>query len=240
MNQFVWTDLSSYHPKESISFYRNVFGWSFYEENGYWLVLNNKIPIAGIYETPLFFKKIKMPHFWMNYLKVKNVQETVEASKNLKAIIEITEDDFFDGQIALIRDPQGAGFTIYDGKNLEGFVKNSPGNLISRELHVSQAKNILAFYATLFNWQIELVSKNLWQAKNEEGEVVCHIREIENSFKGKFEYWVNIFGVDKLSQTQEKILSNGGSILFKEENKVLCSDASNEAFFYIQEAKAAY
>ena len=54
---FIWADLSTYAPEKSKDFYQKVFGWQFHNEADYWLAYNGTKTIAGLYETPDFFKK---------------------------------------------------------------------------------------------------------------------------------------------------------------------------------------
>ena len=60
------------------------------------------------------------------------------------------------------------------------------------------------------------------------------MRQVDNFIKGKYEYWVCVFGVKNIKYYLKNIIANRGLIVFEEENRVLCSDGS-EAFFYIQE-----
>ena len=72
--------------------------------------------MAGIFDMPAFFCKIKMPSFWMSYLSVGDIQRMVErASKIEGTVIEVGPTQFYKGQIALLRDPAGAYFTVYGG-----------------------------------------------------------------------------------------------------------------------------
>ena len=59
------------------------------------------------------------------------------------------------GKVALIRDPQGSGFTVYEGDQLTHTrTLNEPGTLIWNELHVSNAAKVIPFYEGIFNLDI--------------------------------------------------------------------------------------
>ena len=151
-SNFIWTDLSTYNTSKSIEFYEQVFNWKIKNEQEYFIATLDDIPIAAIFETPDYLKKIKMPHFWMSYFQVEDVVETVKLAQALGAIIEVKSTDFYNGKIALIRDTQGAGFTVYDGDNLN-FEANRKGGVIAyNELHVSDSNNVISFYEKIFNW----------------------------------------------------------------------------------------
>ncbi len=235
-NNPIFSDLSTYNPDESISFYEEVFTWKFYKEYEYHTAYLNNEAIIGLYETPEKFKQMRMPHFWMTYIQVNNVNKTVEKARKLGGIIEMTEDIQGYGKVALIRDPQGSGFTIYEGDYLESTrTQNTPNSLVWNELHVSDADNIIPFYLGIFDWEIKKLEQGVYNVFNKNNEHISDIIEIPNELKGKYEYWVSCFGVVDLQATKKKILKNGGTLVFDEGNRILFTDNSTEAFFYAAE-----
>ncbi len=89
INTSFFADLSTYSPQKSIQFYKNVFGWNYYRTEDYYTAFIDHFEVAGLYETPKKFKQMRMPHFWMTYIKVQNVNNVVEKAKQLGGIIEI-------------------------------------------------------------------------------------------------------------------------------------------------------
>lgn len=235
MNNFVWTDLSTYCPPKSIEFYKTIFDWDLIEDNGYTIGFIGGKAVVGIYETPDFFKKIKMPHFWMNYIQVEDLDAKVEKVRMYGGIVEIADAEFYQGRIALIRDPLGAGFTIYEGTGFQIYGFPFHGSVCARELHASDMNVVRSFYENLFDWKIEPITSSEFLIKNNIGDQVARMLEFDNNIKGKYEYWTNIFWVDNLRETQFDILENGGQVVSEETNRTLCTDAFGEAFFYIQE-----
>ncbi|EZH75713.1 hypothetical protein ATO12_02670 [Aquimarina atlantica] len=232
-NNFVWADLSSYTPDKAKQFYENVFGWKFYSTDTYLIAYNGKKETAGLYKTPQKFQDMKMPSFWMSYIQVESITETIEKARKLGGIIELVDTKNSISNIALIRDPLGAGFTIYDGNTLNSRTKNEENTLIFNELHVSDIQKAISFYKQLFNWKFQKADENSFEIYNLKNEHIATINEIPNSIKSKYEYWVCIFGVKDLKQSQKIIEANNGNLIFDEGNRLLCSDGS-EAFFYIQ------
>lgn len=115
--RFVWTDLSTFDVREATRFYSKVFGWKFWDQDGYQLARRRSTVLAGVYEMPEPFQSINMPSFWMSYVAVDDVAATVErARQHPQAIIEVESDDFGDGRVALIRDPAGAGSRSTKGR----------------------------------------------------------------------------------------------------------------------------
>lgn len=233
-NEFAWVDLSSYNPSASQKFYEELFGWSFYQEGGYkvWFAWNSAT--SGLYETPDFFKSINMPHFWMGYIKVDDVEAVVEKARALGATIEIEKDAFYDGNIALIRDPLGAGFTVYDGDSLDA-KKQKTGHFISNELQISDISKVKDFYEGIFAWDI----KDRWYGEFEiysrsSKKKIASILEVDSATKGKYEYWTVVFWVSDIELASAKVKELWWDIISQEVHRVLCSDNSGEAFFYLQ------
>ena len=68
-----------------------------------------------------------MPSFWMSYIQVDSVEETVRIAEQYDAKVEIKPQPAPGGGVfALIRDPAGAGFTCFEGEDPGG--KNHSGN----------------------------------------------------------------------------------------------------------------
>ncbi|WP_299548054.1 VOC family protein [Seonamhaeicola sp.] len=235
INNPFFADLSTYSPEKTMPLYENVFGWRYYKSNDYYTAFSGDREVTGLYETPAKFKQMRMPHFWMTYIQVKSVVETVEKAKHLGGIIEINYEMKGLGKIALIRDPQGAGFTIYEGNKLKNTrTKNTENTLIWNELHSSNVKNIIPFYQGIFDWVITQTQNGIYSVLNSKKEHIADIIEIQNQYKGKYEYWVCTFGVKNLRESKKMIIEHGGHLITEEANRILFSDNSDEAFFYIK------
>lgn len=235
-NNIIYADVSTYNPDKTIAFYEKIFGWKFYQSNGYYMAYLNEKPVAGLYKTPKKFQIMQMPHFWMTYIEVSDVHQTVEKARMYGGIIEVEEDMSIMGKVALIRDTQGAGFTIYEGGKLpKTRMGNSVNSLIWNELHVSNAERVIPFYEAIFNWKITEKNPKHFEISNINSEHIADILELSNELKGKYEYWICTFGVKNVRETVASLLENGGNVVLDEGVRMLCTDDSKQAFFYLQE-----
>lgn len=233
-NDIIFADLSTYTPQKTIAFYETIFEWKYYKSDDYFVAHKEFNEIVGLYATPDKFKAMGMPHFWMTYIQVNDVEQTVKIAKEMGGIIELVELGSPIGKIALIRDPQGAGFTIYEGDKLK--TNREGGNaLVWSEIHVSNAAKVIPFYEAIFNWKFEKENPATFKISNHKDEHIADIQEIPNEYKGKYEYWVCTFAVDNLEQKSKLILENGGELISEEDNRILFTDNSGEAFFYLRE-----
>lgn len=243
-NHFIYADLSTYKPDTTMAFYSKVFGWVFHKQAGttdetHGAYLGQQAQeVASIYQMPEKFQAMGMPHFWMSYIQVNSVAQTVEKAKALGGIIEMTQNLAGYGDIALIRDPQGAGFTVYAGDALTPTrTRDQANTLIWNELHISNAQNIIPFYEGIFDWRFEQDAKEQYHYRIiSGGEHIGDALEIPNELKGQYEYWVCTFGVEDVQKTQKIILDNGGTLIIDEGERVLLTDNSGEAFFYIKKS----
>ena len=236
LNRIIFADLSTYVPEESIAFYESVFGWKFYSDEGYFLAYIGDKPVVGLYKTPEKFKQMRMPHFWMTYFHVSDVEKTVEKARQLGGIIEMVQLDNPIGKVALIRDPQGAGFTLYEGEMLQNTrTKNEESTLIWNELHVSNVEDVIPFYEGILDWSFVEGKEGISHIYTKDEEHIADLMQIPNSIKGKYEYWVCTFAVENLKSAKGRILVHGGNIVVDEGSRILCTDHSGQAFFYIKE-----
>ncbi|MFD2567268.1 VOC family protein [Pseudotenacibaculum haliotis] len=234
-NKFIWADLSSYHPEKTKRFYEKIFGWKYYYSYSYYTAYKGTKEVVGLYETPEKFQQMKMPSFWMSYIQVESVSETVEKARALGGIIELVDLENPIGGVALIRDTLGAGFTVYEGSSLHSRTVSEENTLIYNELQVSDVQKVVEFYQELFDWSFDWLDNfSVDVYCNSSEEKVASIHQLDSSIRGKYEYWVCTFGVKDLQKSVDKVKKNNGIIVFNEGNRVMCSDGS-EAFFYIQQ-----
>ena len=237
-NDIIFADLSTYTPKSTIAFYERVFKWEYYKNGDYYIAYKDRKEVVGLYETPEKFKQMRMPHFWMTYIEVNDIESTVLKAKELGGIIEAQETLQNFGKVALIRDPQGAGFTIYEGNKLKSSrTKKEANTLIWNELQISKSQHIVPFYEGIFDWRFEGNDKDYFEIYNQHNNHIADAIVIPNDVKGKYEYWVCTFGVENLNITKQNILENGGSMILDEGDRILFTDNSGQAFFYIQEVQ---
>ena len=234
-NDIIFADLSTYAPKESMAFYEAVFGWKYYLHDDYYTAYLGDRAVSGLYETPEKFKQMRMPHFWMTYIQVTDLKSVVEKAKKLGGIVEMNYEMEGFGKVALIRDPQGAGFTLYEGYKLQNArTEDTRNTLIWNELHVSDVEKVIPFYHGILEWDFKPNEDESYQVINQKGDHIADLLQIQNQYKGKYEYWVCTFGVEDLASTKKSILENGGNLISDEGTRILFTDNSEEAFFYVK------
>lgn len=244
---FVWCDLSTFDIEKTKDFYHQIFGWDFEKTSDqsstedYFIAYQGKTPVGAVFVMPEFLQKIHIPSFWMSYVEVPDIQKTVEKARTHEGVIIEIEPTAFDAQsqIALIRDPSGAGFTVYQGPSLDGKFPNGHGRMIWNVHHVNDVGLIQNFYEDVFGWSFkrDLDTSDVYEIYNEGKELIAHVEVLDNSIKGEKQYWMPTFGVDDLKAGQKQIQKLGGEVLWDlEDGRVMVADPQGGSFL-IQQKK---
>lgn len=149
-----WLELGSPHVPASTDFYGELFGWQYQsagpEAGGYgFFTLNGRVVAAvgplGAGETV---------GSWRVYFNTPDVDATAERAERAGGTITAAPDDVFTaGRMAVLNDPTGADFALWQPRDISGLeVVNEPGSLIWTELYTTDAQAALDFYRATLGW----------------------------------------------------------------------------------------
>ncbi len=119
-NSFVWADLNSPDREAAKKFYSALFGWKFVTGEGkdassYWHIMNGERGIGGL--PPVEFQPPNAPPHWMIYYMVADCGASFAKATSLGAgshVPPMTIEGT--GQMAVVADPQGAVFALFQPK----------------------------------------------------------------------------------------------------------------------------
>lgn len=241
---FLWCDLSAFRVADMRSFYSRVFGWTYQtleqpDGSAYDVASTPRGAASAIFEMPETFRKMGLPSFWMSYIGVDNIDRTVAEARRAGGQVEMGPLASGAGaSIALIRDPLGAGFTVYQGTDLAPRPDDRhPGHMVWNALYVSDAGAVKDFYETLFGWRIGRAARlpGAFQVKNALGREIAAIHELSDEIRGRDQFWGVSFAVSDVSEAKDAIRANGGEILSEDQGAgrptVLAGDPDGAAFF---------
>ena len=242
--EFVWIDLSALRFRRARSFYEKAFSWrSDSGSDGYFNFFLGEEPVAGFFDMPPFFRKIKMPSFWMSYIETSDLDLTVPNAESAGGKIELTTENAL-GKIALIRDPAGAGFTAYEGTAMKSRqCDQEPGKWIRSELFVNALGDVDEFYRKLFEWSFvpDNEKPGRFAINSAEGETISYLQEATSEERDGKVYWVPFFGVEEINATEKQMKKLGGrcyteySVLSDRPNAVVYD--SQGSFFFVEEIR---
>lgn len=228
---FTWCDLSTFRPSVTKPFYARLFGWQFDGTSDYDYASVGGAEVAAVFQMPDKLREIGMPSFWMSYVSVPDVAAKVEIARGSGGRIELERPDH-----ALIRDPLGAGFTVYQDAQ-----PAMPDGLGTRAGHAYFCSDIAAvepFYKALFGWEFDALGESVWRVRSQDGEQMCFAYQLPDAVRGKEQYWAVLFNTGSLASATETALSAGAtghvSTVLQEGPASLIHDPDGAAFFLIE------
>jgi len=110
-----WADLSTPDQAGAADFYSRLFGWAIMKEDegghGYFHIKNGEDFIGGI--PPVTYRDPGVPPHWLAYFLVSDCDAAVAKAKELGASVHMPATTFEEGRFAVLGDPQGAVFAIF-------------------------------------------------------------------------------------------------------------------------------
>jgi len=156
---FCWIELGTSDGDAAKNFYTQLFGWDYVDnpmgEAGVYTILKlGGKDVGGLYNLMPDMVAQGVPPHWMSYVLVTNADETAEKAKSEGAtIINGPFDVFTLGRMAVIQDPTGAVFSLWEPKEHKGSgIYNVPNSFCWNELGTNDTKRAGEFYSNLFGW----------------------------------------------------------------------------------------
>jgi predicted enzyme related to lactoylglutathione lyase len=161
---FSWADLATTDPAAAKRFYSEVFSWKTEDlpipQGGtYTMARVNGKDVAAIAGMMPEQKAKGMPPYWNPYVTVANVDDTVKKATSLGAKTIMPPFDVTDaGRMAVIADPSGAAFSVWQSKrHIGAALLNEPGAICWVELESRNVDVCRTFYSKLFGWNPEMM-----------------------------------------------------------------------------------
>ena len=152
-----WAELGTGDVPKSGEFYGSLFGWTVTtdaraEAGGYTTATLDDIPVAAL--SPLYAPG--QPVAWTVSFAVLDADATAaRAAEEGGAVVMAPTDIFDNGRFAVLRDPAGAMFDIWQPRAFHGFgLWDEPGAPCWAELATRDVPAANAFYQALFGWSI--------------------------------------------------------------------------------------
>ena len=161
VGSFCWIELHTTDQNAAKSFYGSLFGWEAHDNpmgpDAYYteFKLHGREAAAACTLLP-DERSQSVPPYWMIYITVENADLTVAKAKELGGKPFGPAFDVMDaGRMAIIQDPTGAVFCIWQASKSVGIrISNVHGTLCWADLSTPDVKGASDFYSRLFGWQI--------------------------------------------------------------------------------------
>lgn len=221
---FSWPELATTDQKNGVSFYRGLFGWDLSEVplgpgETYSMFQMRGKEVAAAYTMRPQERQSGAPPHWNSYVTVKNVDESTKKAQQLGATVFAPPFDVMDaGRMAVLQDPTGAVFQIWEPKRSIGArILNEPGALCWTELTTTDTKAAETFYTQLFGWTAKHSAAGAPMDYTEfsvdgtpsigmmpkPAQMPAHIPS----------YWMPYFQVTNVDQSASKVKELGGKLM---------------------------
>ncbi|MDQ6928217.1 MAG: VOC family protein [Actinomycetota bacterium] len=237
-----WVDTSQPDPEAALPFYSGLFGWQFEnvmtEGSGgeYFMGRIRGGDVAAVGSIPEGAPPMAM---WNTYVWVGSADETASKARAAGGAVMMEPFDIMDsGRMAVLADPEGAVFCVWQPKNHKGAkVVNEHGSLNFNGLATRDPERAKAFYGAVFGWKtLALPGGAMWTLPGygehlEEGspglgeqmaamgapegfvDVVAALNPIADDDSDTPAHWSVTFAVDDADATAAKVSDLGGEIV---------------------------
>ncbi len=148
-------------------FYTRLFGWTVNEipmgpSESYTIFELDGLSAAAAYTMRPAPRASGIPPHWMMYMAVDNADESAARAAQLGGEVIDQPIDVFDaGRMAVVRDPTGGVFALWQAqKHIGSRVAHIPGALCWADLNTPDPQRASEFYSGLFGWKLETAEKD--------------------------------------------------------------------------------
>jgi uncharacterized protein len=159
---FCWPELATTDQSGAKAFYSALLGWESTDspmgEGEFYTMLSlGGRNLGALYTMRPEERGHGIPTHWNSYVSVESADRSAARAKTLGGTILAEPFDVMEhGRMAIIQDPAGATFCLWEPKQHAGAgVLNEVGALCWTELMTSDASKAEAFYTGLFGWKAE-------------------------------------------------------------------------------------
>jgi len=213
---FCLFELSTPDQAAAKRFYTSLFGWVCSDNHKspvgvYTMFTLDSRDVAGAYTQ---FKRQTadgIPPYWDIYISVTSVDETAKKAAELGGKVVMAPFDVSTyGRMAVIRDPAGATFCIWEPRTIIGVeTKNEPGSFCWVDLITQDPDTAAKFYTGLFGWTLLPGEGGYLHLKNGED----FIGGIPPAHPGAPPHWMSYVQVKDCDATVAKARELGANIL---------------------------
>jgi uncharacterized protein len=219
---FSWTDLTTTDQEGAKAFYAGLFGWEADDRpvgDGIYYSMQQigGKDVAAISPQPQQQRDAGVPPLWNSYITVDSADDAASKAGELGGGVHAPPFDVMDvGRMAVIADPQGAFFMVWEPKTTIGAqLVNAPGALCWNELYTSDLDAAKTFYGGLFGWEW-----NAFEHSPEPYFVIMNQGHGNGGVRGLAQpglpsNWLVYFAVEDIDQSVSKAGELGGSTMLE-------------------------
>ena len=159
---FCWIELATTDQAAAKSFYSSLFGWTLNEfpmgpEEMYTIFQLKGRDVAAGYTMRKEQRAQGVSPHWMLYVSTANADQSQEKAKQAGgAILQPAFDVMQNGRMAVLQDPTGAFFCVWQPNQTQGIaIANENNAFCWADLSTRDPGRAAKFYSSLFGWKLE-------------------------------------------------------------------------------------
>ena len=204
------------------SFYQSLFGWTPADmpmgpTDFYTIFKLEGRDAAAAYTLRPEQRSQGVPPHWMLYMMAASADDAAKRAAEVGGTVIVAAFDVFDaGRMAVLQDPTGAVFTVWEPKRSTGIgIAHVDGTLCWADLSTPDPQRASKFYSDLFGWQIvtddEDPEHNYLHIKNGE-HFIGGIPPASHRQPGTPPHWLPYFNTSNCDATADKAKQMGAKL----------------------------
>jgi len=220
---FCWVELGTTDGDAAKNFYTQLFGWSFSDSPVgpgmvYTMLQLEGKDVGALYQMPAEMTTQGIPPNWLSYASVTSADVTAERAKSLGGTLMKEPFDVMDvGRMAVIQDPTGALFAIWQAGTQKGAgVVDVPNAFCWFELGTNDTAKAGDFYSWLFGWGKDVQNFGLMEYTmftNGGGKPAGGMFPFPQEMANVPPNWLVYFAVDDCDAKAKKAIDLGASTI---------------------------
>ncbi|HEY0143984.1 MAG TPA: VOC family protein [Thermoanaerobaculia bacterium] len=208
--KFSWLELMTSDEEGALRFYMELFGWTDDPSDMGDGSMYHMLGKDGRYVGALY-KRGDVPPSWNVYVTVANADQSARRAQELGGTVMLEPFDVFDsGRMAVLGDPQGAVFSLWQPKDHPGFgVYGETGTPCWFELNARDLGAAKSFYTALFGWSLKESPE--YTELSLSGEAIGGMLPTQWPAEVP-SFWMAYIAVENCDETAEKAKNLGGSV----------------------------
>ncbi len=214
---FSWVDLATTDAVAAKAFSSGLFGWELQDAGGGGVSTTCSLDgdaVCGLFETAQGPQAAGGSASWTSYVTVEDADAAAARAGEVGGEVLIDAFDVLDaGRTAMLRDPQGAAFAVWQPGARVGTERvDDVGCLRMNELATSDVGTSTSFYERLFGWTTEVsdtAPEGPWMILNR-GSINGAVFPAP---PGTPSSWRPCFTVGSTEQAVERVRELGGQLL---------------------------
>jgi hypothetical protein len=219
---FCWIELGTNDPDGAKKFYTGLFGWEAEDTPAgpdmiYTMLRIRGLDVGAMYKMGAEEAAHGIPPHWNSYVAVASADEAAAKAKTLGGNILADAFDVMDvGRMAIIQDPLGATFEVWQAKSHFGVkLVGEIGTFCWDELWTTDRKKATEFYTGLFGWtakESEAGAPGGYTEWMNAGQPIGGMMEITPEMGPVPPNWLPYFTVEDCDASANKAKQLGGKL----------------------------